>query len=227
VTLVGTPQGGVFAGPGVTGSSFNPTTAGVGTHAITYTFPGNPCTLASNINIVVNARPTVDAGPGLSTIQGVPVNLQGSGTQGSSFAWTPAIGLNNPTIASPVATPQQTTHYTLMATLNGCSASDTMTLTVNLPCNVDPAKAFTPNGDGINDLWIIGSLNSGCILGARVNVYNRWGAQVYQSNDYRNNWDGRYKGDLLPDGTYYYIITYTKAGSPYPFTVKGNLTILR
>lgn len=228
VNLVANNQGGVFSGTGVTSAGvFNPRTAGAGTHAIRYTMPNNNCSVAGTINIVVNNTPAVNAGPDLTTILNVPISLQGSATQGGTYTWTPAEGLSNPNSLTPVATPKETTTYTLTATVNGCSASNDMILTVDLPCEIKPAAAFTPNGDGLNDLWILGNFNARCLLRARVHVYNRYGAVVYESNNYTNNWNGTYKGKALPDGTYYYIINYDAAGTPYPVTLKGNVTIMR
>ncbi|MDA3613895.1 T9SS type B sorting domain-containing protein [Polluticaenibacter yanchengensis] len=228
VNLVANNAGGVFSGNGVTSTGvFNPGTAGAGTHTISYALPGNSCSVPASIAVVVNTTPTVNAGPDLTTILNVPINLQGSATQGGTYTWTPAEGLSNPNSLTPVATPKETTTYTLTATVNGCSASNDMVLTIELPCEIKPAAAFTPNGDGVNDLWVLGNFNNRCLLRARVHVYNRYGAVVYESNNYSNNWNGTYKGKDLPDGTYYYIINYDAAGTPYPVTLKGNVTIMR
>jgi gliding motility-associated-like protein len=85
-------------------------------------------------------------------------------------------------------------------------------------------EAFTPNGDGINDYWIIAE--GGCLSFARAEVFNRYGHKVYESRDYKNNWDGTYKGSPLPDGTYYFIITYQLINGK-PVYQRGNVTILR
>jgi gliding motility-associated-like protein len=65
--------------------------------------------------------------------------------------------------------------------------------------------AFSPNGDGVNDYYTIPCPSSSAIVFC---VYNRWGIEVYRNEDYRGEWDGRYKGAPLPDGTYYYVIKY-------------------
>jgi gliding motility-associated-like protein len=65
-------------------------------------------------------------------------------------------------------------------------------------------NAITPNGDGINDVFVIP-----CATGdIEFSVWNRWGIEVYRSDKYLNDWDGRYKGSPLPDGTYYYVVKY-------------------
>ena len=66
-------------------------------------------------------------------------------------------------------------------------------------------NGFSPNGDGINDYFVIPCE----VQGARsLRVWNRWGAEVFFSPDYQNNWDGSYKGKLLPGGTYFYSLRY-------------------
>ena len=84
--------------------------------------------------------------------------------------------------------------------------------------------AFTPNGDGINDRWLI--TNGNCISTAKAQVFNRYGSKVFESNDYKNNWDGTYKGKPLPDGTYYYVISFNLVNGQ-TVLLKGNVTILR
>lgn len=85
-------------------------------------------------------------------------------------------------------------------------------------------EAFTPNGDGINDRWLI--TNGNCLKYATAQVFNRYGAKVFESNDYKNTWDGTYKGNLLPDGTYYYVISFELINSK-KVSLKGSVTILR
>jgi len=65
-------------------------------------------------------------------------------------------------------------------------------------------NTFTPNGDGINDVFVI-PCGEGDV---QFNVYNRWGIEVYRSEGYLNDWDGMYKGSPLPEGTYYYVLKY-------------------
>ena len=69
-------------------------------------------------------------------------------------------------------------------------------------------NGFTPNGDGINDVWEI--LPVGLCDDITVQVYNRWGDIVYKGEGYTNTWDGRWQktGEALPDGTYYYIVRF-------------------
>jgi gliding motility-associated-like protein len=101
-------------------------------------------------------------------------------------------------------------------------ATDDVTITV-VDC-IDPMEAFSPNGDGQNDLWMV--TNPQCLRQARVQVFNRYGGLVYESRDYKNNWNGTYNGRPVADGTYYFVITYTLINGK-PEYMKGNVTILR
>jgi gliding motility-associated-like protein len=65
-------------------------------------------------------------------------------------------------------------------------------------------NAFSPNGDGTNDTWTIDGLRG--YPDSKVEVYNRWGQQVFASRGYTTPWDGKYKGSFIPVGTYYYVI---------------------
>lgn len=72
---------------------------------------------------------------------------------------------------------------------------------------IRPYNTFTPNGDDINDTWIIPGIES--FQSSIVNIYNKWGQQVHLNSPYSNEqgWDGRQFGSELPVGTYYYVIS--------------------
>lgn len=85
------------------------------------------------------------------------------------------------------------------------------------------SNVITPNGDNVNDV-----LHFKCVEGLDdiiLKVYNRWGNQVYGSNNYKNNWDGTYKERPLPDGIYFYLLEYFKNNSWKKYT--SFLTIIR
>ena len=65
-----------------------------------------------------------------------------------------------------------------------------------------------------------------CINKMTAQVFNRYGAKVFESNDYKNNWNGTRGGQPLPDGTYYYVISYNLINGDN-LQMKGNVTILR
>ncbi|MGB5554455.1 MAG: gliding motility-associated C-terminal domain-containing protein, partial [Flavobacteriaceae bacterium] len=77
-----------------------------------------------------------------------------------------------------------------------------------------PAEAFTPNGDGVNDHWIIPGIDN--YPNAKVTVFNRWGHEVYTAINYRNDWKGNYSSnsDILPPGSYLYVIDLGNGNAP-------------
>jgi gliding motility-associated-like protein len=182
------------------------------------------CTRARTFIVTVVPGAAINAGPDQIIIEGQSVaQLSASGSPGT-YTWTPATGLSATNILNPVANPTTSTTYTLsVLTANGCIASDDITITV-IPYCIKPMEAFTPNGDGINELWLV--TNGNCNKNIKVGVYNRYGNTVYESNDYKNDWNGTYKGKPIPDGTYYFVITYTLLNNKR-VDVRGNVTVLR
>jgi gliding motility-associated-like protein len=110
--------------------------------------------------------------------------------------------------------------YTLTAVGQGnCTATDQ--LTVRILKQIEVPNAFSPNGDGINDRWAIPNLAD--YPGSKVEVFNRWGQQIFLSYGYNSPWDGSYLGKPLPLATYYYIITLNNGFAP----VTGSVTIIK
>jgi gliding motility-associated-like protein len=86
-------------------------------------------------------------------------------------------------------------------------------------------NAISPNGDGKNDVWKLPFIEL-LYPDAVVEIYNRWGQRVFYDDDgYKVPWDGRYNGEEVPQGTYYYIITLNHPNEPDPY--KGTLLILK
>jgi len=86
---------------------------------------------------------------------------------------------------------------------------------------VDIANAFTPNGDGINDYWVINGISN--YPATIVQVFTRNGQNVFESNGYAKPFDGTYSGKRLPAGVYYYIINLRSNCN----LLSGSLTIIR
>ncbi len=94
----------------------------------------------------------------------------------------------------------------------GCVDSAVTTIIINTVTSEVSTlipNAISPNGDGKNDVWkldFIRLLNPS----AQVSVFNRWGQTIYESIGYEFPWDGTYNGELVPDGTYYYVIVISE-----------------
>lgn len=199
---------GVFSGAGVSASGlFTPSMAGEGIHSIRYTFTAsNGCVHYTDQTIEVWPKPFVDAGPDLAVLEdGMKkiTDVKASGT-GLQFLWTPATYLDSVNIQFPTITrPKDDITYTITVTnTQGCSSKDDLFVRIlKMP---KPPNTFTPNGDGINDTWEIKYLND--YPGTVIEVYNTAGTLVYRSIGYSTPWDGKWKGQPLPAGTYYYIM---------------------
>lgn len=195
--------------------------------AYTVTASLNGCVKTKTVNIGIKPNPQVLAGPDMTIVSGDAVTLEGRFPVGTaqSISWAPAGTLTGANTLTPVARPQTTTTYTLTVTdVNNCTATDNALITV-IPYCVKVMNAFTPNGDGKNDLWLVtnGAPCAGQII---VTVYNRYGGLVYENKNYQNNWNGTYNGKPVADGTYYYNISYRLINNN-PVQLKGDVTILR
>ena len=176
--------------------------------------------------IVVNSNPLpiVDAGPFVSIPIYGTAAIGGSPTSptGVSFSWFPAVDLTSSTNPNPTSSTTITTIYTVsVVDANGCMNTDTVTVFVYPEIKIP--NGFTPNGDGKNDYWQLDLIF--LFPNSEIEVYNRWGEQLYYSKGYAVPFNGQFKGKDLPVGTYYYIINLNHPAYPNGYT--GPLTIFR
>ena len=183
--------------------------------------------LTKSIVVDVKQSPAVNAGSDKTIVDGDVVILAGSGVSSpASIVWTPASSIiSGANTYTATVKPATTTTYTLTVTAaNGCVSTDQAVVTV-IPYCVKVLNAFTPNGDGINDRWLVTN-GASCFSQIIAKVYNRHGELVYSNDYYNNDWDGKYKGKPVADGTYYYVLQFRLInGNSIP--VKGDVTILR
>jgi gliding motility-associated-like protein len=172
----------------------------------------------SSVKIKVHNYPTVNAGDDVLVPAGSSVQLKPI-VSGNilKHVWKPLNNLSDLNITVKVT---NNVVYTLEVVGQGnCAASDDVEVKILAAPKVP--NVFSPNGDGIHDQWIIPNLDS--YKECTVEVFDRYGTQVYGSKGYNKPWDGTYKGQPLPYGTYYYIID-TKLGNA---KLSGYITILR
>jgi gliding motility-associated-like protein len=100
----------------------------------------------------------------------------------------------------------------------GCNLTASVFVEANIGCFFI-ATGITPNGDGVNDSWVLGGFEY--YPECKVNVFNRWGQTVFSSIGYSGQWDGRLNGQLLPVADYYFTIDY----APDKEVIMGTVTI--
>lgn len=193
-----------------------------------YTFTvkdANGCTTTfSNITISQPEPTVVDAGPNFTIEYGSSVIIQAATAISPiiSILWEPAEGLSCTDCLQPTAQPTfNTVYYITVTDENGCEAVDSMYVWVNIDFNVP--NAFTPNGDGLNDMF---NIQTDLLISYHITIYNRWGELMFSSDDIGKGWDGNVNDKPQEIGTYiYYIESVTTLNTPLEKT--GTITLLR
>ncbi|MBL0883068.1 MAG: gliding motility-associated C-terminal domain-containing protein, partial [Chitinophagaceae bacterium] len=155
------------------------------------------------VTIFVTQPLTAYAGRDTFVVAGRPVQLSAEG--GTNYLWTPTTGLDNPTIASPIVTLPETIdsiRYIVRAIgAGGCYDEDDVIVRVfKTGPDLFVPSAFTPNGDGRND--IIRPVGVGVATLQYFRIYNRWGQLLFSTNQTGKGWDGTFNGTSQPPGTY-------------------------
>ena len=190
------------------------------------------CGLAksNSIPIIIYPKPSVAPGQVFQVSYGQSIELTPSVTGDiNDYLWTPGTGLSDSTILDPVADPATTTVYTLTITEeNGCKAAGTVTVDVYTPLTIP--NAFTPNGDGHNDIFYVMAGPEGARI-PDFAVYDRWGLCIFHTRDGmpgdpHYGWDGTWKGKPSPAGTYVYIAVIAGPNGQQR-TYKGTVILVR
>ena len=167
-------------------------------------------------------KPAFSAGDDLYVLpnSSFQLNAFGFGTP----QWFPNTFMDSINSFIPNLSLNATTEFLLTVTdANSCVYKDIVKVYVEKPLIF--YNTITPNNDGINDNWIIENMDN--YPYCRVNIYNRWGQEIFQSIGYSEyqRWDGTRKGTPLPAGTYFYIVN--SGSSINNQTFKGSITLLR
>jgi gliding motility-associated-like protein len=157
--------------------------------------------------IIVSVTPTIlaNAGPDTAVIPNQPLQLEASG--GTQYNWSPEYGLSNASIYNPVATLDESVDSILYKVrvfgAGGCYADDEVMVKVHKTSpDIIVPSAFTPNGDGKNDVlkpFVIGITQL-----QYFRVYNRWGQLLFSTNQTGKGWDGNFSGVKQSSNTYVY-----------------------
>lgn len=170
------------------------------------------CEASASVNVIVpQVYVNISAHPDSAVLLGQSVQLTALSSSALTYSWSPASGLNNSATYNPLATPDVTTTYCVTVTDGyGCTTSSCKTIELLLP-DVKVPDAFSPNGDGINDVFTIFEGNYANIL--EIKIFNRWGEVVFTS-PVNAAWDGTHKGKLQNAGTYVCRVVYSSPLNP-------------
>ncbi len=210
-------NGANISGANTSQLTINPTSF-VDTLSTYYLVVSNPCNV-SDTSVKVTLK--VSTPIVITAASNTPVCLDGTiqlSTQvytGATYSWTGPNGftsaLSSATITNASLANQGT--YSVVLTDQGCSSLAASTFVEVKDCPLTDffiPEGFSPNGDGINDMFVIRGINQ--FPNNSITIYNRWGVEVYSASPYISKWDGtsnsgvNVMGDALPIGTYFYIL---------------------
>ncbi|SDG20880.1 PKD domain-containing protein [Chitinophaga filiformis] len=207
-------------------------TAGTYTYEVTAYDDEGCFSRDTSLTVTVHPAPSIDAGPDRTVTAGRPLTLRTTGSPDIvKWTWSPAEYLSCTTCQTPEALPNLSTIYKVEVENNyGCKATDEFSL--KLLCSQDAVflpTAFSPNRDGKNE-WFYPK-GRGVKEVVSMRVYDRWGSLVFERRHFQINtqtagWDGTWKNQVAPIGTYVYSIeTICEEGGTFMFN--GTVTIVR
>ena len=234
-TLSATPQGGVFAGLGVSGNIMDPTAA-VGTNTISYTYTQSNCAFTSYSTVTVYPQPEITSitpndefvqiceGDSVTSTYTAQVNIPGitEWTLLGSTTQTPSLTVSWSNAGMYVI---QATH-----TADGCvSEPATTTVTVSRCPQMlyYVPNTFTPDGNQHNQTWKPVFTSGFDPAEFHLTVFNRWGEIIWESYWAEAAWDGTYNNALCADGVYTYKIWFGDKNTDAKYTITGHITLIR
>lgn len=183
------------------------------------------CNFSVTDEVRVRVQPPVPAYAGNDTTAVMNAPHQLLATGGTSYLWTPAATLNNPAIANPLATLGADQKFIVQVTdVAGCIGYDTVFVKAySGPAYYIP-NAFTPNGDGLNDVFR--PIPVGMVKTEWFRVFNRYGEQVFETTQWMKGWDGSFRGKTQAIGAYTWIIKGTDRNGKI-IQMKGTVMLLQ
>ncbi len=160
------------------------------------------CTNTASIEVVVNPLPVIDAGRDTTVNSDEFITLNGTGNTTVGFLAPTGGNLSCNFCPSISVNPQENTCYTLKGiSPAGCVSYDEVCVVVTKNWDVYIPNTFTPNNDDINDIFIPSGYG---LTEITLTIFDRWGHQIFKSNDTMRGWDGKFKGKLCEQGVYVY-----------------------
>ncbi len=199
-----------------------------GTYSVLVT-DDNGCTTMDSVTVNYSSYiPPLNATASSTVIyQGQPVQLNATYYGTGTYTWSPASYLNNAGVYNPVSTtPGEITYVVVYTDPLGCENTDSVTIQVREVTCIEPEifipNAFTPNGDGRNDILYV---RGPTIRELLLRIYNRWGEKVFETTTPGTGWDGTYQGKPVLPGVYDYYLEAVCYNNE-KFFKKGNVSVL-
>jgi gliding motility-associated-like protein len=189
------------------------------------------CSAEYRISVDVLAGPLIEsitANPEVLTESGESMLIVNATGDYIGLEWSPAELLDNPFVSNPVAFVESTTTFTVVLTdANGCTDSgEVVVLLEKRPCEppfIFLPNAFSPNGDGVNDILYVRGED---IVNMELRIYNRYGQELFFSNDKGRGWDGTFQAEELAPGVYsYHLLVECTDGVVNE--LRGNVNLIR
>ncbi len=185
------------------------------------------CNFSVTDSVIVFMQPLLVAFAGNDTnaVLGKPHQLLATGANATDFVWSPAGPLNNPFIANPVAILFNDAYFHVHITdAIGCTDDDDIFIKVYEGPTYYLPNAFTPNGDGLNDIFRPTPV--GMQSTEYFRIFDRYGKLMYETRQWMAGWDGTIKGKPAASGTYVWMIKgIDKNGSVVE--MKGTFILIR
>ncbi len=206
----------------------NPDFMAVGDFVYTFTATVQPLGCTASDVMTIHSNPPIIL-TNVTVDQTIPIggSVQLNADSAWVFVWSPNNGtLNNPNINNPIATPTDsvTTYMVVGMSPYGCRDSATVTIRVDPTVTEFIPEAFTPNGDGLNDVFRVYNLYYQKLVDFRI--YNRWGHEVFHTIDPKKGWDGTFNGVPQDMGTYFYQVIVAHPDGQQK-AINGSVTLIR
>jgi gliding motility-associated-like protein len=184
-----------------------------------------PCQDTSQIGLTFLLTPELLlSASDTSVLAGTLVDLFAEGA--TDYNWTPEINLSCTDCSEPVFAAEESTTFTVTATADGlCPAIDTIRIEVIQPDDFQMPNAFTPNGDGMNDVFMP-VFEGPIFIEYRLQIFNRWGEVVFDTTDPNQGWNGLNDGKAAPSDVYAYLLVY-KLIDETTGTRQGDVSLIR
>ena len=190
-------------------------TSTAGTFYVTVTDPGG-CRYSDSIEVTVLTPPTLELGANMNICPSEVLTLD-AGSGFDTYLWSTGESSQSIDINS-------SGNYYVTVTYNMCTLDDVMNIGDDCPGRLFIPNVFSPNGDGLNDFFHVDYVNMETL---NVQIYDRWGKYLYESNNKDFQWNGTFNGNPLPEGSYYYTVNFKYSDNENPEERRGTVLIIR